>query len=257
MAADIYMNIAIADDNPRDIAALQAVLDKYARSSGVGIRVTSFMSAEELLKGYRPFMYTVVFLDIYMEGMTGLEAAEAIRQEDSDTFLVFLTTSKEHMAEAFRTHAYDYIEKPFGEEEIFRVMDDMLRRRSVHEKSLTFTCNREGRMLIYPDIVMVTSSLHNVEIRDRYGNEYRPRISFSSVSDQLLSDRQFLLISRGIIVNMNYVEDFDQGVCFLTGGLSAPCNLRRQRELVDAWQNYIFTVIRGEAMKKIWEEHKK
>ena len=52
------MNIAIADDNPRDIAALQAVLDKYARSSGVGIRVTSFMSAEELLKGYRSFLDT-------------------------------------------------------------------------------------------------------------------------------------------------------------------------------------------------------
>ena len=46
-----------------------------------------------------------------MEGMTGMEATESIRAMDSDTLIVFLTASEEHMPDAFRFHAYDYISK--------------------------------------------------------------------------------------------------------------------------------------------------
>lgn len=250
------MNIAIVDDSREDMIALEEILKKYSKASGVEFCIRRFSNAEELLSGYKPYFYTAIFLDIYLDKMTGTEAAEKIRKEDSDTFIIFLTTSREHRAEAFRTHAYDYIEKPVSIAEIFRVMDDMLKKKSVRQPGLTFLCNRKQETVTFRDIVLVSSSLHNVEIRDARGNIYRPRISFSSVSEELLSDRQFLLISRGAIVNMNYVENFDQGICFLKGNVRIPCNLRREKELINTWQNYIFTVIRGEAMERMREKKK-
>ena len=245
------MNIAIVDDKQEDIAALEAVLHHYAAAAGITISVRRFSGAAELLEDYRPFMYTVVFMDIYMDKMTGMEAAEAIRKEDSDTLLIFLTTSGEHRAEAFRIHAYDYIEKPVSEAQIYRVMDDILKKTTIMQKILSFTFNRDRYILSFSDITAVVSHLHNVEISDRFGNTYTPRMPFSSAADELLPDRRFLLITRGVIVNMDYIQGFEKGVCSLSDGTRIPRSLHREKELENIWQNYIFASIRGEALDKM------
>ena len=120
----IRMNIAIADDSAGDRDALSSILKEYAAVNGMDIRIHPFESAQELLEGYWPLRYTVIFLDIYMDGTDGVTAAENIRGKDKDTFMVFLTTSREHYLKAFHTHAFDYIEKPADPDKIYRVMDE-------------------------------------------------------------------------------------------------------------------------------------
>ncbi len=67
---------------------------------GIAGRLPSFLFA------------AVIFMDIYMEGMTGMESHRKHScAMDSDTLIVFLTASEEHMPDAFRFHAYDYISK--------------------------------------------------------------------------------------------------------------------------------------------------
>lgn len=75
------------------------------------------------MKNYRPCQYAAVFLDIYMNGITGIETAEVIRKTDANLLLIFITSSPEHMADAFRIHAYEYVTKPFEKSRIFRLMD--------------------------------------------------------------------------------------------------------------------------------------
>lgn len=122
------MNIAIVDDAKEEIDNLKSILMDYASIHQLDIKLHCFSSAEKLLADYRPFQYTVIFMDIYMENMTGIQAAEHIRSVDSETLLIFLTTSTEHMPDAFRCHAFDYIPKSTGQEHIFRVMDDILKK---------------------------------------------------------------------------------------------------------------------------------
>ncbi len=71
-----------------------------------------FPGGEDLLGTYRPFQYTVIFLDIYMDGISGIETAEKIREADEDANLVFLTASEEHRPEAFSVFATAYLIKP-------------------------------------------------------------------------------------------------------------------------------------------------
>ena len=84
------MNIALVDDLAAELDRMEGILDEYATSNGLQIDIQRFASAEELLDVYRPYQYTVVFLDIYMDGATGVEAAQRIRQVDADTIIVFL-----------------------------------------------------------------------------------------------------------------------------------------------------------------------
>lgn len=244
------MNIAIVDDRKEDREKLSSILLKYAAAGSEKLNIQHFQSAEALLDNYQPFLYTILFMDIYMDGMSGMQAAEIIRKTDSDVILVFLTTSEEHHVAALHNHAFDYIEKPAEQGQVYRIMDDILKRKTALTQSLSFSVNRTEYHLAFCDIVAVSASAHNVEIYDKYGNTYAPRLTFSSVCDEIFQDKRFLLILRGVIVNMDFIQSFKSGVCYLESGIEFPCNLRKEKQFVSTWQNYIFQKLRKEAMER-------
>ena len=113
------MNIAVVDDQYSEIAFLCEILDSYAKESGLSVKIDHFESGEEFLASFRPFYYQVIFLDIYMEGITGIETAASLRQSDIDARIIILTSSDVHMREAFDVHAFQYLIK-FQDPEKFR-----------------------------------------------------------------------------------------------------------------------------------------
>ena len=244
------MNIAIVDDAQNEIDNLKSILMDYASIHQLDIKLNCFPSAEKLLADYRPFQYTVIFMDIYMEEMTGIQAAEHIRSVDSDTLLVFLTTSMEHMPDAFRCHAFDYIPKSAGSEQIFRVMDDILKKITVSVPRLTFSSDRKNYSIPYGDIVAIRTSDHYLEITERSGTTYHPRMTFSSVSELLASDNRFLQIIRGVLVNMDYIINFKDGSCYLEGDIHLPINVRNKQKIEQIWKNYVFNKIRHESAER-------
>ena len=244
------MNIALVDDMQTERDALRDILRSYAAANRLELEIDTFSSAEALLEAYRPFRYTVVFLDIYMGGMTGVEAAERLRAQDSDVLLIFLTSSGEHMPDAFRFHAYDYIQKPADTGRLYRVMDDILKRHTSADVLLTFISDRTEYSLPFGEIVAVCSDGHYLEITDRSGTVYKARMTFSTAAGLLSRDKRFLLILRGILVNMDCILDFNGGACHLKGGLRLPINVRNSRKIEQTWQNYVFSKIRADALEK-------
>ena len=244
------MNIAIVDDSREEIDNLKSILMDYASIHQLNIKLHCFSSAEEFLEDYQPFQYTVIFMDIYMDKMTGIQAAESIRSVDSDTLLIFLTTSTDHMPDAFRCHAFDYIPKSAGKEHIFRVMDDILKKFTVSVPRLTFSSDRKNYSIPYKDIVAIRTSDHYLEITEKNGNTYHPRMTFSSVNQLLASDSRFLQIIRGVLVNMDYIIHFKNGSCYLEGNIQLPINVRNKQKIEQIWKNYVFNKIRHEGAER-------
>ncbi|MBQ9607282.1 MAG: LytTR family transcriptional regulator DNA-binding domain-containing protein, partial [Lachnospiraceae bacterium] len=158
-----------------------------------------------------------------------------------------------HMPEAFSMHAYDYIGKPAKKERLFKVMDDVLLRQSEYDNSpkLTIICDRNTVSIPYQDIVIVKTSDHNyLEITDAANNTYLTRLTFTEVSKKLANDRRFLLILRGILVNMEYILKLDDDICYLTIGTQLPINVKKAHDLEDTYQNFKFDSMRNERTKK-------
>lgn len=246
------MEIAVTDDLQQEIASLKSVLMEYAAMHGITFSVHEFHSGEEFLQDYAPFSYTIIFLDIYMDGMTGIETAEKLRQMNDDTLIIFLTTSSDHRADAFSIHAYDYLEKPIRKDKLFRVMDDILKNRTtLYAKVLSFSVNRKDYLLPYPDIISVVTGDHNyLEIRDRHGNVFSPRMTFSTIAELLKQDSRFLQINRNILINMDHVADFQGGICCMKGGISFPVYTKKSKEVEQKWQNYMFSRIRKDNQER-------
>ena len=244
------MNIALVDDIAAELDRMEGILDEYATSNGLQIDIERFASAEELLDVYRPYQYTVVFLDIYMEGVTGVEAARRIRQVDADTIIVFLTTSTEHMADAFQTHAYEYVIKPAKSERVFALMDDVLRRSSTAKGlRFQFTSEKRNYSLPFSEVESVQGSGNYLNITDAKGSTYRARMTFGAASKVLLEDQRFLQLQRGVLVNMDLIAGIRSGACIMKSGASLPINVRKAKDIEQTWRNYMFSSIRNRARR--------
>ena len=242
------MNIALTDDLPREREKIRRIVRDYAAAKRVRIDVSPFGSAEELLRDYRPFQYTAVFLDIYMDGMDGIDAARRIKEADRDAMIVFLTSSKEHMPDAWRLHVFEYVEKPITEEKLFPVLDDILCRVTpTSVPHFSFFSQGTERSVSYDDLVMVGTDTPNyLEVTDRSGEMRQTRMTFAEASDILLKDKRFLLVRRGVIVNMAFIENFDNSRCFLSAASSVPISPRNRKKLEQSWNNYLLDKIREE-----------
>ena len=212
------MRIAIVDDAAAERAGLAAVLRDYATVHSLEISIEEFQSGEDLLAGFHPFAYSIIFLDIYMDGMTGIETAKMIREQDDDMAIIFMTTSEEHRPDAFSVFATDYLIKPCSREAVFRTLDHLLHLRTEQKKRLSFTADRRDYSLPLSDIV-------SVEAEDR------------------LDDR-FIRIIKGVAVNMDHVVQMSEKICLTDTGSRLPMHSRNGKEVRQQWLNYKFTRIR-------------
>ena len=243
------MNIAIVDDEQNEIDSFQSVIKEYSSMADTEITVSAFHSAEDFIKGYSPLAYTAIFMDIFMPGMTGVDAARKILEADRHAIIIFLTSSDGFMGDALSIHAYDYIEKPAEKTRIFKVMDDVLMKKTEYDSTprLTFTSDRQNYSIPCPDIMYIRTVERNyLEIMQAPGRPYKARLSFAGVQSELSNDKRFITITRGVMVNMDFVSSVEANVCILEDGERFPIASNISGDFKNIWQNYELDSLRNE-----------
>ncbi len=240
------MNIAIVDDMPGELKRISGILEEYSSTNNIhSLKLESFQSAEDFLSGYQPLKYTLIFMDIYMNGMTGVDAVKRIRELDNNTLVVFLTTSPDHTFDAFGVHAYQYLLKAPDDdalkESIFKVLDDVMALRNISNDGITVQVDGQTKSFPFSAIEYAQTDKNYIKIIDCLQNSSRTRMTFSEIRSLLEKDSRFLQINRGLIINMDYIDTFGNGICNLKGGYTLPINVREQKKLDQIRRNYIFS----------------
>ena len=129
--------IALCDDKTEELDKIENMLGSYRQQhAGCDFLMERFSSADELLFRVKEKKYVpdVLFIDIYMPGKLGIEAAKELRNMGNECHIVFLTISKEYALEAFGVEAAQYLIKPVSCEEIFRILDRLIKEMKEKEK---------------------------------------------------------------------------------------------------------------------------
>lgn len=111
------IRIAIVDDEKVIREQIKKLIEKKQAES----IIDTYSSGEELLMNEK--CYDIVFLDIQMNGMNGIDTARALRQKTEDNVLIFITGVKEYVFDAFDVAAFHYLIKPIQESK-FRIVYD-------------------------------------------------------------------------------------------------------------------------------------
>ena len=222
------MKIAVVDDNKKEQESLSAAIKRNIESSDTVIEL--FDSGEEFSCVVKDKTYDAVFMDIIMEGQNGIEAARSLREITLDTLLIFVTSSPEYMAQAFPCHAFDYIIKPYTEQRMKEVLDDV--KRAVDRNRRTVEIGKERFLL--NDILYVYSNSNYCEIHTKHGTR-RIRIPFSELSEQLLHYSCFWVINRGTAINFDNTSHISRLDCVMINGDRLSASRRKIKEIEKAF----------------------
>ena len=122
------MKIAIGDDISEERTLLRNRLESQFSRRNVNTDIYEYENGETFLTSAKECPFTVVFLDIYMNGFNGIDTAKELRKSDTDCLLIFTTTSTDHALEGFQVRALHYLVKPYSENDISALADEILSR---------------------------------------------------------------------------------------------------------------------------------
>lgn len=205
----------IVDDEAPARSELRYLLEKLSNVQVVG-EATNSTEALELI---RALNYDLVFIDIQMPGLTGLEVVATIKELPQTPAVVFVTAFGEYAVKAFELDAVDYLVKPIDEDRLVQAVAKVEKRRSPQaapgkqepapEKSLIdidrIPVESRGKTLLLPikDIVYI-SSRNDIVFVHTGDNTYITRFTLKSLEGRLHS-KSFLRVHRGYIVNLRHV----------------------------------------------------
>ncbi len=240
------MRIAIVDDLKTERALLKERLSQQLALRGVEADILEFESGEAFLAAEKERRFSAAFLDIYMDGLSGMDAAKELRKTDTDCLLIFTTTSTDHALEGFQVRALHYLVKPFSEEEFSDLLTEMLAKLPRPEPVLTVKVSGSDVRLHYRDIVSAEHFAHMINIRTTAGKTLATRQSFKAFTEPLKKDPRFFVCGRGVIVNLEHAADFQDAAFCMTDGSRVYVN---QELLKPARQAFMEFLLQGGRMR--------
>lgn len=195
------MRVAICDDE----AIYREETKKAILAYNKEIDIAEYTDGSELVQSGERF--DLIFLDIEMPKMDGMEAAKKLRENKDDAEIVFLTSHDEFVYDAFDVRAMQFLKKPPEKEKIERVLH-RVEQILAKEERVEFILNGQTCFVKQRDIVYIEAYGDGVYIYDCAGNVYEERRGTIKKWNEKLSGKGFAQIQRGYLISMWYVERF-------------------------------------------------
>lgn len=201
------IEIAIVEDRKQEADLLKRLLSEYAEAHKREFAVEWFDDPLRFLSAFDG-NYDLVFLDIQMPNINGMDVARKLREANSDVNIVFVTNMIQYAVEGYSVQASDFIVKPVAPASVNRVMNRALAAldRNV-DKSVTLKNAADGRTVVVKasDIYYVEGSGHKITYHTAQG-DFADWGSMNAVAAELDS-RSFARCHVSFLVNLKYVRE--------------------------------------------------
>lgn len=233
------MRIAIVEDREEDREHLSHCLSRFCTEQLLNYEEFLFTSGTAFLQAEVQH-FDLIFLDVYMPGLTGLDTAKKIREYDRNVLLIFTTTSKDFAVQSFRVRAFDYLLKPFTYEQLAETMQLVQKNLSENTRYLTLKTGRTQTKVLCRDIVYVDYNNHYIQIHTDQGELIRSQMYFDEILQLLKPYPQFLYCNRNCLLNMDKVARLEKNDFIMNNNVALTMNRPKRQELRQYYADYIF-----------------
>lgn len=196
--------VLVIEDTPEEAKRLTGHLRTYGERRGYGFSIEVLPSALEFVNS--KYAADIIFLDISLPGISGMEAAEILRSYDPETPLVFVTNLAQYAVEGYAVDAVDFMVKPVSYEDFALRMDRVMRMVKRRSEETVALPTAEGiRVVRLSDILYIDIVKHNLKYH--LAGEEEPLSKRGSIGAiaQELEDKGFLKIAASCVINMAQV----------------------------------------------------
>ena len=211
------INVAIVDDESAERCRLKDCLQYVTQKTGKEFSVTEFSSGDRLIGRYDAGgEFDILFLDIEMDGLNGLDAARKIRKIDKTVIIIFVTNMAQLVLGGYEVEALDFIIKPLERNAFLLKMTRALGRVETQRRGRVLVNAKEG-------VVALRSSLftwlevagHYIVWHSREGTFWE--YSSLGAAEKKLGDGLFVRCNRSNLINLRYLEAVKGDSCIVDG----------------------------------------
>lgn len=230
------ITVAVCDDEKYLMDQIRKLVSEFFRGKNTEASVVCFSNGEDLLKYDKSI--DILFLDIQMNGMDGMEAAKELRSRNFGGYIIFITILKEMVFQSFEVQAYDYLVKPIEEKKFKRTMERLFASmKNVNEEKLLVQKGYERSIISFDDIVFC-------EIIDRKVYLHLASADVVDFYDRIENlearlDSRFFRCHRSYLINLKYLKSYKNGVAYMENGKEIPISRLRGKAFSEVVLQYM------------------
>jgi DNA-binding LytR/AlgR family response regulator len=240
---DKILQIAICEDFAADAEHLLYCI----KQSSIETNCRLFSKGEDFLASFTAGRFDVIFMDIYMNGITGVEVVRRIRETDENTVIAFTTTSLDHTLDSYRLGVLKYIEKPATQKDTDETLEMALLK---HKSAAYISLLADGIQKEIPldSILYFEHQNHAVTVNLTYGVLRTSQTVKLKDIEAKLPSPPFLRCHHSYIANIKYVQSLDRELRTFTMKNGGKVYIRRQdlKKAAEAYENHLFQMARSD-----------
>lgn len=191
------MRIAICDDEKQICELLKERIHKYYFAKDIEFHILTFESGDQVLE-HDLDQIDVLFLDVDMPGRNGMDTARAIREQNKDMLIIFLTAYSEFVFESFKVEAFRYLVKPVSNQELGETLEAIQQRFYEEEERFNFQFQNEMYSIRYSDIIYIEGMRDKIWFYCK-NDVYRWRGTLKNL-EKTLKEKGFFQVHRSYII---------------------------------------------------------
>lgn len=209
------LTIGICDDEEKMRRALRRPLERKLQLLGEEYRILEYASGEVLLSRPEADSLDILFLDIEMKPLNGMETAHALRRREADTTLIFVTAYPDFVFQGYEVHAFHYILKPCEEKKVAEVLEQAIREREKNGEQFFTVAQKAGVQRIpLKKIAAFCSDRRKIAVLTADGKtEFYGKLSEIAPT---LPD-YFIRIHNRYLINLHLVTALSKDGCLCAG----------------------------------------
>lgn len=223
------LSIAVCDDEVIECCNMARKIKEILEEMKIPCIVRQFCNGREFLQALESF--DIVFLDIIMQDLDGMKTAQMFRRKASDKILVFVSSSREYVFEAYDVEAFQYLLKPVDDKKLKGVLQKAVRKTEKHSQEFIIVSRERQKKKLFLD------DIYYFEIKGRVVDVHGPEGIFTyyekigELENKLLG-KGFFRCHKSYLINLKYVDGYNRQELVLENGEKIVIAKRRYDKFV-------------------------
>ncbi len=231
MCGDKMVKVAFCDDEAKILEDLSVKIKSEFENLSCKIDLYTTENSIELLEYLKNYPVDILFLDIDMPTISGMEIAQTLLNSEIKTLLVFVTGQDALVYKSFKYHPFGFIRKTYFDEEISGVVKSLVEEMQKSSDTFLFKTNDGFNRIKLRDILYFESESNYINLHTKE-SVYKFRSTVSAIEKEL-SNKGFIRTHKGFLVNQEHIFSVKSENVVLSNNVVLPIG-RTNRDVIKA-----------------------